>query len=74
MSLASPGRYTSMTKTNTSKVIFDISLSLDGFITGANPRPEAPLGDGGERFTSGRSETTSATVCSSPMGSRVSAP
>ena len=23
------------------KVIFDISMSLDGFITGANARPEA---------------------------------
>jgi len=35
------------------KVIFDISMSLDGFITGANPRPETGwggLGDGGERL------------------------
>jgi len=35
------------------KVIFDISMSLDGFITGANTRPEAGwagLGDGGERL------------------------
>jgi len=35
------------------KVIFDISMSLDGFITGANPRPEAGwggLGEGGERL------------------------
>jgi dihydrofolate reductase len=35
------------------KVIFDISMSLDGFITGANPHPEAgwgALGDGGERL------------------------
>jgi dihydrofolate reductase len=32
------------------KVIFDISMSLDGFITGANARPEAGLGDGGERL------------------------
>jgi dihydrofolate reductase len=34
-------------------VIFDISMSLDGFITGANPRPEAGwggLGEGGERL------------------------
>jgi len=29
------------------KVRFDISVSLDGFITGPNPRLEAPLGDGG---------------------------
>jgi dihydrofolate reductase len=35
------------------KVIFDISMSLDGFITGANPHPEAGwggLGEGGERL------------------------
>jgi dihydrofolate reductase len=35
------------------KVIYDISMSLDGFITGANPRPEAGwggLGEGGERL------------------------
>jgi dihydrofolate reductase len=32
------------------KVIYDISMSLDGFITGANVRPEAGLGDGGERL------------------------
>jgi dihydrofolate reductase len=33
-----------------SKVVFDISMSLDGFMTGANRRPEEPLGDGGERL------------------------
>ena len=35
------------------KVIYDISMSLDGFIAGANARPEAGwagLGDGGERL------------------------
>ena len=32
------------------KVIFDISMSLDGFITAANRRPEEPMGDGGERL------------------------
>src|SRR5215216_4808141 len=35
------------------KVIYKMSMSLDGFITGANPRPEAGwvgLGDGGERL------------------------
>jgi dihydrofolate reductase len=32
------------------KVSYDISMSLDGFITGANVRPEAGLGDGGERL------------------------
>lgn len=32
------------------KVVFDISMSLDGFITAANARPDAGLGDGGERL------------------------
>ena len=35
------------------KVLYDISMSLDGFISGANARPEAGwagLGDGGERL------------------------
>ncbi len=32
------------------KVIFDISMSLDGFITAGDARPEAGLGDGGERL------------------------
>jgi len=32
------------------KVIYDISMSLDGFITAANARQEAGLGDGGERL------------------------
>ena len=32
------------------KVFFDISMSLDGFITAANRTPEQPLGDGGERL------------------------
>jgi hypothetical protein len=32
------------------KVFFDISMSLDGFITAANRRPEQPMGDGGERL------------------------
>lgn len=31
-------------------VVFDISMSLDGFITGPNRRPEEPLGDDGERL------------------------
>ena len=31
-----------------SNVIFDISMSLDGFVTGANPRPDEPNGDGGQ--------------------------
>ena len=32
------------------KVFFDISMSLDGFITGANRTPEEPMGDGGEHL------------------------
>ena len=32
------------------KVIYEVSMSLDGFITGANVRPEAGLGDGGEQL------------------------
>ena len=32
------------------KVTFDISLSLDGFMTAANQRPEEPMGDGGLRL------------------------
>ena len=32
------------------KVIFDISMSLDGFVTASNVRPEEPLGDGGLRL------------------------
>lgn len=32
------------------KVLFDISMSLDGFITGGNRTPEEPLGDGGEQL------------------------
>lgn len=32
------------------KVLYDISMSLDGFITAANVRPEAGLGDDGERL------------------------
>jgi dihydrofolate reductase len=33
-----------------SKVIFDTSMSLDGFMTAANVRPEEPMGDGGLRL------------------------
>lgn len=33
-----------------STVIFDISMSLDGFIEGANPTLAEPLGEGGERL------------------------
>ena len=32
------------------KVTFDMSISLDGFVTASNIRPEEPLGDGGQRL------------------------
>jgi dihydrofolate reductase len=32
------------------RVIFDISMSLDGFVTASNVRPEEPIGDGGQRL------------------------
>jgi dihydrofolate reductase len=32
------------------KTIFDISMSLDGFITASNQTPEQPLGDGGQHL------------------------
>jgi hypothetical protein len=31
-------------------VIFDISMSLDGFVTASNVGPEEPLGDGGQEL------------------------
>src|SRR5215212_1494707 len=33
-----------------SKVIFDMSMSLDGFVKASNATPEQPLGDGGEKL------------------------
>jgi dihydrofolate reductase len=33
-----------------SKVRFDISVSLDGYVAGPDPDPEAPLGQGGEQL------------------------
>ena len=32
------------------RVVFDISMSLDGFMTAAHVRPEAPMGDGGQQL------------------------
>jgi dihydrofolate reductase len=32
------------------KVVFDISMSLDGYITAPNVRADEPMGDGGERL------------------------
>jgi hypothetical protein len=31
------------------RLTFDVSTSLDGYITGPDTRPWEPLGDGGER-------------------------
>jgi dihydrofolate reductase len=33
-----------------SKVIFDISMSLDGFVTASGVRPGEPMGDGGQKL------------------------
>ena len=33
-----------------SSVIFDISMSVDGFVTAAGQTPEEPLGEGGPRL------------------------
>jgi dihydrofolate reductase len=35
-----------------SKLVFDMSMSLDGYVTAANQRPEQPLGEGGEQLHS----------------------
>ena len=32
------------------RVIFDISMSLDAFVTASNVRTEEPMGDGGQRL------------------------
>lgn len=40
-----------------STVVFDISLSLDGFITAAPRTPDAPLGPGGEQLHAWVSDT-----------------
>jgi hypothetical protein len=33
-----------------SKVVLDVSMSLDGFIAGPNVREAEPMGDGGEHL------------------------
>ncbi|HEX4816224.1 MAG TPA: dihydrofolate reductase family protein [Nonomuraea sp.] len=33
-----------------SRIVLDVSVSLDGFTSGPNIRPEEPMGDGGERL------------------------
>ena len=32
------------------KVIFDMSMSLDGYVTAAGVRPGEPMGDGGQQL------------------------
>jgi hypothetical protein len=32
------------------KLIYDMSMSLDGFVTASNRTPEEPMGDGGLRM------------------------
>jgi hypothetical protein len=32
------------------KVLMEITISLDGYVTGPDVRPEEPMGDGGERL------------------------
>jgi dihydrofolate reductase len=39
-----------MGREQVSKVIYDMSMSLDGFVTAAEISPEEPLGIGGERL------------------------
>ena len=50
------------------KVIFNMSVSLDGFVAGPNDSPEHGLGDGGERlfnwYFSGSTE-----ICDIVLGS-----
>jgi hypothetical protein len=44
------------------KLIFDISMSLAGFVTASNVRPEEPMGDGGQRLHEWALASTSAQV------------
>ncbi len=48
--VASPHGQKSKKGEDMGKVLVDLSISLDGFITGPNPRPELPLGEGGQRL------------------------
>jgi hypothetical protein len=53
------------------KVIFDISMSLDRFVTASKVNLEEPLGDGGQRlheWASSEHERTSARPIQSPHG------
>ena len=51
-----------------SKVYFDISMSLDGFMTAAKQRPEEPMGEGACSWSSGPSATIPPTGRSLPAG------
>jgi hypothetical protein len=55
------------------KMIFDISMSLDGFMTAAKQRPEEPLGEGASASTSGPSAATRTTGRSWPAEPAASA-
>ena len=48
------------------RVVGDITVSLDGFVTGPDPDPEHGLGHGGEDLHSGRSTVTRSTARFSP--------
>ena len=51
------------------KVVFDISLSLDGFMTAANPTPEEPMGPGGHALHNWAFAGDEQTTRSSPKAS-----
>ena len=38
------------------RLLYDVSMSLDGFIAGINQSPENPMGDGGEQLGEWRRE------------------
>lgn len=53
------------------KVIFDMSMSLDGYVRAADPTPDEPLGKGGERlheWAFGRDERESAVLKEATAG------
>jgi hypothetical protein len=47
------------------KVVFDISIALDGFMTAANQTPDEPMGPVGYASLTGRSPAMSRTARSS---------
>ena len=56
------------------RIIADISDSLDGFVTGPDPSPDNGLGTGGEACTRGRFPTTPTTAGSCARGPPARAP